>query len=69
MRETLPSICFVALTISLLADLGIPVKEIMERVRQCGEIITLKVYFYVMSTINNDISEKLNKIIFLYKFL
>lgn len=49
--------------ISLLAELGIPVKAIMERVGHRDETITLKVYSHVTSTIKAYISEKLNNIV------
>ena len=48
--------------ISLLAELGVPIKAIMERVGHVDESITLKVYSHVTQTIHDDVREKLNSI-------
>lgn len=48
--------------ISLLAEIGVPIKAIMERVGHVDESITLKVYSHVTQTIHNDVREKLNSI-------
>lgn len=48
--------------ISLLAELGVPIKAIMERVGHVDESITLQVYSHVTDNINDDVREKLNQI-------
>lgn len=48
--------------ISLLAELGVPIKAIMERVGHVDESITLKVYSHVTKSIHDDVREKLNSI-------
>ena len=48
--------------ISLLAELGIPIKAIMERVGHVDESITLRIYSHVTETIHDEVREKLNQI-------
>ena len=48
--------------ISLLAELGVPIKAIMERVGHHDEKITLNVYSHVTATIKSDITQKLNTV-------
>ncbi|HEM6145336.1 TPA: site-specific integrase [Streptococcus suis] len=48
--------------ISLLAELGIPIKAIMERVGHIDESITLKIYSHVTQNIHDEVKEKLNQI-------
>ncbi|EGE54046.1 tyrosine-type recombinase/integrase [Streptococcus parauberis] len=50
--------------ISLLAELGVPIKAIMERVGHVDESITLKVYSHVTKSIHDDVRKKLNSINF-----
>lgn len=49
--------------ISLLAELGVPIKAIMERVEHIDESITLKIYSYVTENINNEVRAKLNQLV------
>ncbi|WP_219123151.1 tyrosine-type recombinase/integrase [Streptococcus constellatus] len=48
--------------ISLLAELGIPIKAIMERVGHRDESITLRIYSHVTKNIQDELREKLNQI-------
>ena len=48
--------------ISLLAELGLPVKAIMERVGHRDESITLQVYSHVTENIQDEVRTKLNQI-------
>ena len=48
--------------ISLLAELGVPIKVIMERVGHIDESITLRVYSHVTQNMHDDVKEKLNRI-------
>ena len=48
--------------ISLLAELGIPIKAIMERVGHRDESITLSIYSHVTKNIQDELREKLNQI-------
>ncbi|MFC3931496.1 tyrosine-type recombinase/integrase [Streptococcus dentapri] len=48
--------------ISLLAELGVPVKAIMERVGHVDESITLRIYSHVTQNIHDEVEEKLNQI-------
>lgn len=48
--------------ISLLAELGIPIKAIMERVGHIDESITLRVYSHVTQNMRDEVKEKLNQI-------
>lgn len=48
--------------ITLLAELGIPIKAIMERVGHRDESITLGVYSHVSGTVKDEVSRKLNGI-------
>lgn len=50
--------------ISLLTELGLPLKAIMERVGHVDERTTLRIYTHVTSTIKKDIITKLNSISF-----
>lgn len=48
--------------ISLLAELGIPIKAIMERVGHRDESITLRIYSHVTKNIQDELREKLDQI-------
>lgn len=48
--------------VSLLVELGVPIKAIMERVGHRDESITLRIYSHISGTIKNEISQKLNQI-------
>nr|WP_270342931.1 hypothetical protein [Lactococcus lactis] len=48
--------------VSLLVELGVPIKAIMERVGYRDESITLRIYSHISGTIKNEISQKLNQI-------
>lgn len=48
--------------ISLLAELGIPIKAIMERVGHIDESITLKIYSHVTQNMHDEVKKKLNQI-------
>jgi len=48
--------------ISLLAEIGIPIKAIMERVGHRDESITLRIYSHVTKNIQDELREKLNQI-------
>lgn len=48
--------------ISLLAELGVPIKAIMERVGHVDESITLQVYSHVTENVQDAVREKLNQI-------
>ena len=48
--------------ISLLAELGLPIKAIMERVGHRDESITLQVYSHVTENIQDEVRTKLNQI-------
>ncbi|HFR5318283.1 TPA: site-specific integrase [Streptococcus equi subsp. zooepidemicus] len=48
--------------ISLLAELGVPIKAIMERVGHIDESITLKIYSHVTQNIHDEVRKKLNQI-------
>ena len=48
--------------ISLLAELGVPIKAIMERVGHRDESITLRIYSHVTENIQDELKEKLNQI-------
>ena len=48
--------------ISLLAELGVPIKAIMERVGHIDESITLRVYSHVTQNMHDEVKEKLNRI-------
>lgn len=49
--------------ISLLAELGVPIKAIMERVGHIDESITLTIYSHVTESIHNEVRVKLNQIV------
>lgn len=46
--------------ITLLVELGVPIKAIMERVGHVDESITLRVYSHVTNVVQLDIRDKLN---------
>lgn len=48
--------------ISLLAELGVPIKAIMERVGHIDESITLKIYSHVTQNIHEEVRKKFNQI-------
>lgn len=48
--------------ISLLAEIGIPLKAIMDRVGHANPETTLKIYTHVTKNMQNNLIEKLNKI-------
>ena len=48
--------------ISLLAELGVPIKAIMERVGHRDESITLRIYSHITENIQDELKEKLNQI-------
>lgn len=48
--------------ISLLAELGVPIKAIMERVGHIDESTTLKIYSHVTQNMHDEVREKLNQI-------
>lgn len=48
--------------ISLLTELGLPLKAIMERVGHVDERTTLRIYTHVTSTMKKDVVSKLNKL-------
>ncbi|MEY8463489.1 tyrosine-type recombinase/integrase [Streptococcus merionis] len=50
--------------ITLLAELQIPLKAIMERVGHVDESITLKVYSHVTQSVENELRNRLNQIAF-----
>lgn len=48
--------------ISLLAELSVPIKAIMERVGHIDESITLRVYSHMTQNMHDEVKEKLNQI-------
>lgn len=46
--------------VSLLTELGVPIKVIMERVGHRDEKTTLQIYTHVTKKMENDVVEKLN---------
>ena len=48
--------------ISLLAELGVPIKAIMERVGHRDETITLRIYSHVTENVQDELKEKLNHV-------
>ncbi|MFS5674387.1 site-specific integrase [Streptococcus agalactiae] len=48
--------------ISLLAELGVPLPAIMDRVGHTDSKTTLEIYSHVTDKMNNDITDKLNKL-------
>lgn len=48
--------------ISLLAELGVPIKAIMERIGHRDETITLRIYSHVTENVQDELKEKLNHV-------
>ncbi|GAB2022891.1 site-specific integrase [Pseudolactococcus yaeyamensis] len=50
--------------ISLLAELGVPIKAIMERVGHADEKTTIQIYTHVTDTMRDEVSQKMEEISF-----
>lgn len=50
--------------ISLLVEMNVPIKMIMERVGHSDEKTTIQIYTHVTERMNQDLSEKLESIVF-----
>ena len=48
--------------VSLLTELGVPIKTIMERVGHKDEKTTLQIYTHVTKKMKEDVDEKLNNL-------